>query len=69
MKKTALFCFAVFSVFLLNGQVPIEENQKLKEANGTLWYANPWIWVAGVSLFLLIFILVLRKSTRNKTQT
>jgi len=69
MKKTALFCCAVFSVFLLNGQVPIEENQKLKEANGTLWYANPWIWVAGVALFLLIFILVLRKSTRNKTQT
>ncbi|WP_343556079.1 hypothetical protein [Sphingobacterium sp.] len=69
MKKTALFCCAVFPVFLLNGQIPIEENQKLKEANGTLWYANPWIWVAGVALFLLIFILVLRKSTRNKTQT
>ncbi|WP_312340489.1 hypothetical protein [Sphingobacterium sp.] len=69
MKKTALLCCAVFSVFLLKGQVPIEENQKLEEANGTLWYANPWIWIAGIALFLLIFILVLRKSTLNKTKT
>jgi len=69
MKKTALLCCAVLSIFLLKGQVPIEENQKLKEANGTLWYANPWVWIGGIVLFLLIFILVLRKSTRNKTHT
>ncbi|HAE66427.1 MULTISPECIES: hypothetical protein [Sphingobacterium] len=69
MKKTALIVCPVFSVFLLKAQVTLEENQKLKEANGTLWYANPWIWIAGVALFLLIFILVLRKSTRNKTKT
>lgn len=69
MKKTALLCCTVLSVLWLKGQVPIEENQKLKEANGTLWYANPWIWIAGVALFLLIFILILRKSTRNKTHT
>ncbi|WP_286767213.1 MULTISPECIES: hypothetical protein [Sphingobacterium] len=69
MKKTALIVCPVFSVFLLKAQITLEENQKLKEANGTLWYANPWIWIAGVALFLLIFILVLRKSTRNKTKT
>ncbi|MGE8429937.1 MAG: hypothetical protein ACN6O7_18790 [Sphingobacterium sp.] len=69
MKKTALLVCSVFSVFLLKSQVTLEENQKLKEANGTLWYANPWVWIAAVALFLLIFILVLRKSTRNKTKT
>ncbi len=66
MKKTALLVGSVLSCFLLKAQVTLEENQKLKEANGTLWYANPWIWIAGIALFLLIFILVLRKSTRNK---
>ncbi|MNJ94057.1 hypothetical protein D3C87_117440 [compost metagenome] len=66
MKKNALLVFSVLSVFLLKAQVTLEENQKLKEANGTLWYANPWVWIAGIALFLLIFILVLRKSTRNK---
>jgi hypothetical protein len=66
MKKNALLVCSVLSVFLLKGQVTLEENQKLKEANGTLWYANPWVWIAGIALFLLIFILVLRKSTRNK---
>jgi len=50
----------------LKAQVTLEENQKLKEANGTLWFANPWVWIAGIALFFLIFILVLRKSTRNK---
>jgi len=69
MKKTALLVCSVLSVFLLKSQVTLEENQKLKEANGTLWYANPWVWIAGVAIFLLIFILVLRKSTRNKTKT
>lgn len=66
MKKNALLVCSVLSVFLLKAQVTLEENQKLKEANGTLWYANPWVWIAGIALFLLIFILVLRKSTRNK---
>jgi len=66
MKKTALFCCTELSVFLLKAQVTREENQKLKEASGTLWYANPWAWIVGVALFLLIFILVLRKSTRSK---
>ncbi|HAU55152.1 hypothetical protein [Sphingobacterium multivorum] len=66
MKKTALLVGSVLSCFLLKAQVTLEENQKLKEANGTLWYANPWIWIAGIALFLLIFILGLRKSTRNK---
>lgn len=66
MKKTALLVCSALSVFLLKAQVTREENQKLKEANGTLWYANPWVWIVGVTLFLLIFILVLRKSTHNK---
>ncbi|WP_411971450.1 hypothetical protein ACLCDV_14065 [Sphingobacterium sp. Lzh-3] len=66
MKKTALLVCSVLSFFLLKAQVTLEEDQKLKEANGTLWFANPWVWIAGIALFLLIFILVLRKSTRNK---
>ncbi|MGJ1435568.1 hypothetical protein [Sphingobacterium multivorum] len=66
MKKTALLVGFVLSFFVLKAQVTLEENQKLKEANGTLWYANPWVWIAGIALFFLIFILVLRKSTRNK---
>ncbi|APU97521.1 hypothetical protein ACR784_24210 [Sphingobacterium multivorum] len=66
MKKTALLVGSVLSFFVLKAQVTQEENQKLKEANGTLWYANPWVWIAGIALFFLIFILILRKSTRNK---
>ncbi|WP_312192572.1 hypothetical protein [Sphingobacterium sp.] len=69
MKKTAILFCSVLSVFLLRAQVNVEENQKLKEANGTLWYANPWLWIAGVALFLLIFILLLRRSTKNKAKT
>lgn len=69
MKKTAILFCSVLSVFLLRAQVNVEENQKLKEANGTLWYANPWLWIAGVALFLLIFILLLRRSTQNKAKT
>jgi hypothetical protein len=69
MKKTAILFCSVLSVFLLRAQVNVEENQKLKEANGTLWYANPWLWIAGVALFLLIFIILLRRSTQNKAKT
>ncbi len=69
MKKTAILFCSVLSVFLLRAQVNVEDNQKLKEANGTLWYANPWLWIAGVALFLLIFILLLRRSTQNKAKT
>lgn len=69
MKKTAILFCSVLSLFLLRAQVNVEENQKLKEANGTLWYANPWLWIAGVALFLLIFILLLHRSTQNKAKT
>lgn len=67
-RMSVLFCLLSFFVSLY-ADVPIEENQKLREANGTLWYANPWIWLGGVALFLIIFLLLLRKSTGNKTQT
>ncbi|QIH33768.1 hypothetical protein [Sphingobacterium sp. DR205] len=67
-RMSVLFCLLSFCVSLY-ADVPIEENQKLREANGTLWYANPWIWLGGVALFLIVFLLLLRKSTRNKTQT
>ncbi|MDR2272270.1 MAG: hypothetical protein LBF27_15290 [Sphingobacterium sp.] len=65
----SLFFCLQLSISLTYAQVTIEENQKLKEANGTLWYANPWIWLAGVALFLVVFFLLLRKSTEKKNQT
>jgi hypothetical protein len=68
MKRMSLLFCLLFSIIILHAEVPIEENQKLKEANGTLWYANPWIWLGGVALFLVIFFLLLRKSTQNKRQ-
>ncbi len=69
MKRISLLFCLLFSIIILHAEVPIEESQKLKEANGTLWYANPWIWLGGVALFLVIFFLLLRKSTQNKRQT
>ncbi|WP_286857566.1 MULTISPECIES: hypothetical protein [Sphingobacterium] len=69
MKRMSVLFYLLSFCVSLYADVPIEENQKLREANGTLWYANPWIWLGGVALFLIVFLLLLRKSTRNKTQT
>lgn len=69
MKKIPLSFCLIIATSLLYAQVPVEESQKLREANGTLWYANPWLWIGGVAFFLIVFILLLRKSTQNKTHT
>ena len=58
-RMSVLFCL-LSSFVALYAEVPVEENQKLREANGSLWYANPWIWLGGVALFLVIFLLLLR---------
>ncbi len=69
MEKILLVCCLLLPLFQLEAQVPIKEEQKLKEASGTLWYANPWLWIAGAALFLVVFLLVLRRATRNRRET
>lgn len=69
MKKIAMLFCLLYSIISVHAQVALEDNQKLREASGTVWYANPWLWIAGVVLFVLIFLFILRKATRNKTNT
>lgn len=69
MKKIAMLFCLLYSIISVHAQAGLEDNQKLREASGTVWYANPWLWIAGVVLFVLIFLFILRKATRNKTNT
>jgi hypothetical protein len=69
MKKILVLFHLMVSAIFLYAQIPVKEGQKLKEAPGVLWYANPWLWFAGAALFVIIFLLLLRRATRNKADT
>lgn len=40
-----------------------------KHETTTYWYANPWVWVIGAAIFILLLVALLRGSSNRGTTT
>ena len=36
-----------------------------KGGNGGMWYANPWVWVVGAAVFILLLAAILKSGGRT----
>ena len=43
----------------------VDVNINTDSGGGTLWYAQPWVWVVGVALFIIIIIAITRSGSRE----
>jgi len=57
----ALNCMA-FLAFAQDKGIDVDINVK-KESQ---WYQQPWVWVVGAALFVLLLVALLRGGARNK---
>lgn len=58
-KFTAILCICFFSTALWAQDGGADVNVKITKET-TTWYAQPWVWVVGGAVFLLLLVALLR---------
>jgi len=61
-----LFCgILLTSVKVFAQSVPEKVDVEINTNGGTAWYSQPWMWVVGVAVFIVVIIAITRSG--NKT--
>lgn len=63
VNRLALMIMSLFmSVYSFaqeeGGRVNIDVTRT--ETTSTTWYANPWVWIVGAAIFILLFAAIIR---------
>jgi len=40
-------------------------NVSVTHSETTMWYTNPWVWIVGVAVFILLFAAIVRGGSRT----
>ena len=59
MKKILIIIALVFG-FSMNAQNNKNVSKETKTTTTTTWYTEPWVWIVGGAVFILILIALLR---------
>lgn len=43
----------------------VDVNINTNSGGSAMWYAQPWVWVVGVALFIIIIIAITRSGSRE----
>ena len=71
IRKTSLKYLAIVAFFLFQGLVWAQEttttttkdvNVDLDVDGGGTWYAEPWVWIVGVAIFIIIIVGLLKSN-------
>ncbi|RYZ58963.1 MAG: hypothetical protein EOO14_09015 [Chitinophagaceae bacterium] len=63
MKKLCLCIFSLLTTVVLFAQESITDADNTLEPTTDVWYASPWVWVAGAAL-IIVLLVVLSKGMR-----
>lgn len=69
-----LFVFTFIQTVLFAQEQTTESSSSstkvtITEDNGSNWYTQPWVWVVGAALFILLLIALLRGGGSDRTVT
>ncbi len=59
VKLVTILCLCFFSTALWAQDGGADVNVKITKES-TTWYAQPWVWVVGGAVFLLLLVALLR---------
>jgi len=61
-----LFVFLLFSGITSFAQERgLDVNVNIDKGGGGQWYANPWAWIIGAAVFILLLVAVVRGGGRT----
>jgi hypothetical protein len=74
------FSAVLTAIFILNTQIGFGQNPAREKIDVNIntngsgtdtsgWYAQPWVWVVGVAIFVLLVIMLTRSPKRNYKQS
>ena len=56
----ALFILSFFSVQAYAQDKKVDVDLNVNKDGGSNWYAQPWVWVVGAAVFIIIIVAILR---------
>ena len=60
-NRLALIIAAMFmNVVAFAQEKSLDVNVDVNKGSETMWYANPWVWVVGAAVFILLLAAILR---------
>jgi hypothetical protein len=66
-NRLALWVLAMFASiysFAQEGAAKVDVNVT-KTTETTTWYTNPWVWIVGVAVFILLFAAIVRGGSKT----
>jgi hypothetical protein len=61
LMKISLLLTAFFTSFVLFAQEKgTDINVDINKGGGSNWYTQPWVWIVGAAIFVLLLVALLR---------
>ncbi len=67
-KKITLLLFGIISTIYLFAQddKKVDVDISLNKDNASNWYQQPWVWIVGGAVFILLLVAMLRGSGKKE---
>lgn len=64
-----LFMAAFFQTIAMAQDSSVSTNQTTTTTETHTWYTNPWVWVVGGAVFILLLVALIRSNSSTDTRT
>ena len=65
-NSVVIFILAMLtSVYAIAQEEAAKVNVDVTRTETTTWYTNPWVWIVGVAVFILLFAAIVRGGSRT----
>ena len=69
MKTLGKFWLALsamfFNVVAFAQEKSVDVNVDINKGGGNMWYSNPWVWIVGAAVFILLLVAIVRGGGRT----
>jgi hypothetical protein len=59
------FCANLFTSIKVIAQTPDKVDVNISANGGSAWYGQPWVWVVGLAVFIVVIVAITRSGDRN----
>jgi apolipoprotein N-acyltransferase len=66
MSRLMMLVMTMFaSVYAIAQEEAAKLDVNVTRTETTTWYTNPWVWIVGVAVFILLFAAIVRGGSRT----